>query len=76
MPKYNFNFNLNVEDINLIEQALRSEIKSALQPEKDQVLGFSEPAPDNVKKISNLLGRIHDQKIFYSVANPSGVPLG
>jgi len=76
VPKYNSHFNLNVEDIDLIEQALRREIKSRLQPDPVLEGNLGTSAPDSVKKISSLLGKIHDQKVFYSVANPSGVPLG
>ncbi|NKB63864.1 MAG: hypothetical protein GKR95_17700 [Gammaproteobacteria bacterium] len=76
MPKYNDSFNLNVEDIELIEQALRAEIGNILRPVDSDDIGFSSPCPEKVQKMNGLLGKIHNQKIFYSVANPGGVPLG
>lgn len=50
MPKYNRSFTLTLEDIDLIEAALRA-AKNA--PEAD------------ARKLADLLGRLHNQKIFY-----------
>lgn len=50
MPKYNRSFTLTLEDIDLIEAALRA---AKREPDAD------------VRKLSDLLGRLHNQKIFY-----------
>lgn len=51
MAKYNTTFELNIEEIELIEAALRS-----LQREGN--------VPDS-SSINALLGRLHNQKIFF-----------
>jgi hypothetical protein len=66
MPKYNRNFDLTLGDIDLIEAALRAvkrdlslgrEGARALLPECEE--------DDHVSEINDLLGRLHNQKIFY-----------
>lgn len=66
MPKYNRNFELTLSDIDLIEAALNvvtrdlslgREGSRALLPEADN--------DDHITKINELLGRLHNQKIFY-----------
>ena len=67
MTKYNVNFELSVEDMALIEDALRRK-KQALSRK-----GLTEAEPsaeqsdddDPVRKIHDLLGRLHNQKVFY-----------
>jgi hypothetical protein len=56
--KPNTKFELNVRDIEMIEDALRSRIGRL----------FWNPtsgAKEEVKEIQNLLGRIHDKKVWY-----------
>jgi hypothetical protein len=70
MPKHNRNFELTIDDIDLIEAALhvtkrelsmeRIEATSALLP--------AEAATDPLRRIDDLLGRLHNQKIFYRPA--------
>ncbi|MEX0351104.1 MAG: hypothetical protein AB3N15_16900 [Paracoccaceae bacterium] len=55
MPQYNDMFELSVEDVDLIERALR---------------GLAESLPsggeeDTERQVHDLLGRLHNQKIFY-----------
>ncbi len=66
MAKYNRNFDLTLSDIDLIEAALRvvkrdlslgREGARALLPEIED--------GDHVTEINDLLGRLHNQKIFY-----------
>lgn len=53
MPKYNTTFELSVDDIDLIESALRtSQSKSAA-------------AASDSWAVNDLLGRLHNQKVFY-----------
>lgn len=51
MPKFNTTFELSVEDMELIEQAL-------LRAQSNDNV----PCP---KEVNNLLGRLHNQKVFY-----------
>ncbi|MEQ8664983.1 MAG: hypothetical protein RIC16_04595 [Rhodospirillales bacterium] len=70
MPKYRESFNLNITDVNLIEEALTkraSEVSRALleqQPaaeKSDSIASFKR----ELEEIRSLLGRIHNQKIWY-----------
>lgn len=58
MPKYNKSFDLTLEDIEMIEDALR-------RTKRD--------ADVDARKVSDLLGRLHNQKIFY---RPEGTYVG
>lgn len=51
MPKYNTTFELSLKDMELIEAAL-------LQTQADN----DDPCP---KEVNALLGRLHNQKVFY-----------
>lgn len=71
MPTYNRNFDLTLNDIDLIEDALRA--RSLELCKKRRALGDENPADiDAMRAIDQdqrmgeeLLGRLHDQKIFY-----------
>ncbi len=67
MTAYNANFELSVEDVDLIETALRQSKKEL----SSQIIGADSAAsagPDDdgtVRQIHDLLGRLHNQKVFY-----------
>lgn len=72
MPKYNRKFDLTLNDIDLIEAALQV-VKRDLSLGRE---GARALLPETVKKdpmrdIDDLMGRLHNQKIFY---RPSGTP--
>ena len=71
---YNKKFELNPDDVELIEHCLRSEqsrialsrqttIDSTIMP-PDQIQSVKE-YDSNIKVISDLLGKLHAQKIWY-----------
>ncbi len=65
MPQYNEMFQLSVNDMDLIETALRR-TQHALSQE--QLVQSDEGKGDHVetiRQIRELLGRLHNQKIFY-----------
>ncbi|MDP5218549.1 hypothetical protein Q5Y75_15075 [Ruegeria sp. 2205SS24-7] len=64
MPQYNDMFELTVEDMDLIERSLRN-LPEALPPEGRE---------ETERQIHDLLGRLHNQKIFYRPK--SGVYIG
>lgn len=74
----NKNFRLDIDDIELIENALRNELKKLA----DQNLMYSESIikdelsiqriEDKMRKIHDLLGKIHNQKIWYRPKNYVG----
>ncbi|GGX50085.1 hypothetical protein [Tateyamaria omphalii] len=63
MPKYNKTFELSVEDLDLIEDALRASKNAAINDDLAE-----KAANDNVRQIHDLLGRLHNQKTFYRPA--------
>ncbi|WP_299555293.1 hypothetical protein [uncultured Tateyamaria sp.] len=63
MPKYNKTFELSVEDLDLIEDALRASKNAAINDDLAEMA-----ANDNVRQIHDLLGRLHNQKTFYRPA--------
>lgn len=71
MGRYNVNFELSVEDMELIEDALRrskSELSSELidAPEKIvQPCEQTKAVDASMRRIHDLLGRLHNQKVFY-----------
>ena len=70
MARYNVNFELSVEDVELIEDALRrakseySEDLVNVACNDDAPLGEAE-AKNPARRIHELLGRLHNQKVFY-----------
>lgn len=73
MPRYNSNIQLSVEDMDLIEAALRqskaalsSKMLTAKADAEGAVSNVNQIEPDRtVRKIHDLLGRLHNQKVFY-----------
>lgn len=71
MPGYNKNFELTVEDIDMIENALRdrkrdlSEQAHEARCEERDVVMLCQDTAEDVRAIHDLLGRIHNQKVFY-----------
>jgi ribosomal protein L1 len=66
MPKYNRNFDLTLNDIDLIEAAL-SVVKRDLSLGRKgaQALLPDPETGDHLRDIDDLMGRLHNQKIFY-----------
>jgi hypothetical protein len=75
MPKYNDKFTLNVDDVALIEKALRSlwaEEENKVSTDKV----FQIKTTECIRDIYSLLGKISNQKIYYSEVNRTSCPLG
>jgi len=67
MVKPNRNFNLTVRDIEIIEQALRAKAgRRGLAIAQGDV---SDKLREELNEIQNLIGRIHDQKVWYTPKN-------
>ena len=67
--KPNENFKLSVRDLEIIENALSAKVSrraKSLMEEHDDKLA------EELKEIRDLLGRFHNQKIFYRPANRFG----
>ena len=66
MSKYNRNFELTLSDIDLIEAALNVVTRDlSLGREGTRALLPKVADDDHVSMINDLLGRLHNQKIFY-----------
>ncbi len=82
--KYNENLQLNPKDIELIEDALRASLEQLAHDTMmigDAVYASDEELVANkntkVKQVNQLLGKLHNKKIFYSQTHrKKGVPLG
>jgi len=64
MTKFNETFELSVEDVDLIETALR-QTKSELAGQLVEQDTVDEDLDNSVRQIHDLLGRLHNQKVFY-----------
>ncbi len=73
MANYQEQFNLDIDDIALIEDASRNSLASTLAQTPGGPAYASNP---HERQINALLGKIHNQKIFYSVVATENVPLG
>lgn len=60
MPAYNNTFAIDLDEMDLIEDALRSEIQS-LVAEPDTAFEKAR----KMRAVKELLGRLHNQKVFY-----------
>lgn len=71
MPRYNRSFDLSINDIDMIEEALRargrelSGMRLALSEENPAHLEAIRVIEQDQRANEELLGRLHDQKIFY-----------
>lgn len=71
MPTYNRTFALSIADIDLIEEALRArgrelcQTRRALSDENPAHLEAIRVVERDQRAGEELLGRLHDQKIFY-----------
>ena len=60
MPKYNTKFELNIQELDLIEAALRR--SKLAQAQSNQTSGDIE---EEARQIHDLLGKLHNQKTFF-----------
>lgn len=71
MPTFNRNFEMSLNDIDLIEEALRargrelSKMRLALGNEMPADIESVRVVEQDQRNGEELLGRLHDQKIFY-----------
>jgi len=71
MPGYNRNFDLSIADVDLIEEALRargrelSRMRLALKADDPASMESIRVIDSDLRTGEELLGRLHDQKVFY-----------
>ena len=74
MPRYQQQFSLDVQDIELIERALRNELARHAVREVSTAVSVEQRA--QARALNAVLGKIHNQKIFYAQVKLPGVPAG
>lgn len=71
MPRYNRTFQLTIEDVDMIEEALRARgrelcrMRRALSEDNPADMESIRVVEEDQRRGEELLGRLHDQKIFY-----------
>ena len=76
MAKYRKSFDLNTKDVDLIENALYELMSRKLQDSYVRHGDTLQAAPPQVRSIQSLLGKLHNQKVFYGSANAVQAPMG
>ena len=62
MPAYNDTFAIDLEEMDLIEDALRNQVKSLSQAQSETA---DLEKQRKLRAVKTLLGRLHNQKVFY-----------
>lgn len=71
MPRYNRSFELSIHDVDLIEESLRArgrelcKMRRALSDQNPADLQSITVVETDQRETEELLGRLHNQKIFY-----------
>lgn len=79
MSKHQKSFQLSIRQIDLVEEALRERIGILAHVVLASGNAGSDESRANdslIRELSDLLGSLHNQKIFYSQVNRTGVPGG
>jgi len=76
MPRYNDTFKLNVRDIELIEHALHEQIHELAHANLTPGAGGATQNDEKIREYQQVLGKLHNQKIWYGQVHQTGVPLG
>lgn len=81
MASFNDTFNLSMRDIEVIEKALRNEISELTgkihESDESSVVAAEviRACDEHVRLIHQVLGKLHNQKIWYGQVNHTGVPI-
>lgn len=78
MARYKDVFELSVQDIELIERALRHEIgelSGRLHVSPMEAAQEYREDEAHIRRLHEVLGKLHNQKIFYGQANQTGIPI-
>ena len=73
MPKYREHFRLSINDLELIERAIRVEMSmhALVEPEHSDFA----VARQKTRELNEVLDKLLNQKVFYPQVNPTGVPV-
>ena len=76
MGKYNSEFKLNVRDIELIEEAIREKMAHVSRAQVTQPNAIDPAEVADIRACNEVLGKLSNQKRWYSQAILRGVPSG
>jgi hypothetical protein len=78
MTNYNDTFRLSVSDIETIEEVVRREISrlsDVIHTGSEATADDLKNCSDKVNRLHKLLGKLHNQKIWYGQVHQTGMPL-
>ncbi|HYE34755.1 hypothetical protein [Methylocaldum sp.] len=76
MVRYNEHFILNTKEIDLVEQALREQIAKLSSANLSGACPDADANERKMKELHELLGKLHNKKIWWGQVHNTGVPLG
>ena len=76
MSTYNKQFELSIKDVDLIERSMRFQISHLSRTEALEKTKASIENHNKIIELMNVLGTLHNQKIWYGQTHHTGVPLG
>ena len=76
MGKYNSEFKLNIRDIEVIEDAIRQKMAQVNRTQVTQPNAIGPAEVADIRACNELLGKLSNQKRWYSQAMLRGVPSG
>lgn len=76
MSTYNKQFQLTLKDVDLIERAVRHQISNLARSEAAAQTEESIASHNKIIELMDVLGTLHNQKIWYGQIHRTGVPLG
>ena len=76
MSTYNKNFKLSIKDVDLIERSMRSQISHLAVTETSAQTHESKENHKKIVELMDVLGTLHNQKVWYGQVHNTGVPLG
>ena len=76
MSTYKKKFELSIKDVDLIERSMRSQISHLADTETSAQTHESKENHKKIVELMDVLGTLHNQKIWYGQIHNTGVPLG
>ena len=76
MSIYNKQFELSIKDVDLIERSMRFQISHLSRTESLEKTQVSIDNHNKIIELMNVLGTLHNQKIWYGQTHHTGVPIG
>ena len=74
MSNFRKEFQLNINDVENIESAIRTVIHNGITLDADSAPDQQTLPKKKVQELNSLLAKLHHQKVFYSQVREPGVP--